>query len=153
MQVLVNSFTDSSSRDLDLSRNMSIRKLEITAESLIRVLRERAPATVPSSFRAVLSTIKSPVFSDVIINYQWDDFYNTVYSANKRPELGEEDAWYHRQFDVFREMYKARDYRLVLWAHCVGDDSVRELRRAVAAESAIGGLPLQLSTPYTLQAY
>jgi hypothetical protein len=100
----------------------------------------------------VLSTITSPVFSDVVVVYQAVDFYNHVYSKDARAELGDEDAWYHRQFEVFREMYKARDFRLVLWAPCLGDDSVRELKRAVAAETAKGGLPPELSMPYTLRA-
>ena len=151
---LANDFTGTHShRDLDLSRNKSLRELKITAQSLIRVLRDRAPATIPSSFRAVLSTITSPVFSDFVVVYQGGDFYNDVYSGNARAELGDEDTWYHRQFEVFREMYKARDYRLVLWAGYAGDDSVRELKRAVAAEQAKGGLLPQVLMTYNLGAH
>jgi hypothetical protein len=152
MRVPANDFTGGySHRDLNLSRNKSLWKIEITAQSLIRSLRNRPPAATPSSFRAMLSTVKSPAFLDVVIVYREGDFYHDVYSKNAQAELGEEDTWYHRQFEVYREMYKARDFRLVLWAPCVGDDSVRELQRAVAAEQAKGGLP-QLSMSYTLRA-
>jgi hypothetical protein len=146
VQVLANDFTGSNSHlDLDLSRNKFLRELKIEASSFISVLRGRAPAATPSSFRALLSTINSPAFNFVIF-YECGDFYNDVYTEDTRARLGEEDAWYHRQFEVFREMYKARDFRLVLWAESdVGDDSMRELRRAVAAEKAKGGLPPELS--------
>ena len=51
-------------------------------------------------------------------------------------------------------MREARPYRLVLSANYVGDDSVRELRRAVAADLARGGAqPLQIEIPYTLRPY
>jgi hypothetical protein len=103
----------------------------------------------------VISTIKSPAFSEVLVSYWEADFYNSVYSTtypeDKQAALGGEAAWYHTQFDAFREMYKARDFRLVLKASNVSDDSVRELKRAVAAEKARGGLPPQLSVTYTLR--
>ena len=63
-----------------------------------------------------------------------------------------EAAWYRRQFNAFREMYKARDFELVLEASGVSEDSVRELERAVAAEMVWGGLPPELSVAYTLRA-
>ena len=147
---LANDFTGTSfDRDLDLSRNGSLQKLEITANSLISTLKDRAPGTVPSSFRAMVSTVKPPVFSVVVV-YGGNDFYNAAYSWGTQAGLGDEGAWYSRQFEVFREMYKARDYRLVLRAVHVGDVSVRELERAVAVEKAKGGLPPELSVTYTL---
>ena len=76
-----------------------------------------------------------------------------MYSTDTGTWFGDENTWYYMQFKVFREMYKARDYRLVLRACCVSDGSVRELKRAVEAEKAKGGLPLQLTMPYTLTAY
>lgn len=123
---------------------------------------------------ALFSTITSSVFPDFVVVYRGSDFYNDVYStlvANARDvdswnearsnraraelgELGDEATWYHRQFEVFREMRKARDFRLVLQACYVGDDSVRELQRAVAAEMAVpGGLPITVSMPYTPRAH
>ena len=148
VQVLTKDFTGTYSRDLDLSRNKSLFELKIRAKSLIRVLEERAPATVPSSFRAALSTVKSPAVFEFIVVYYAGDFYNTMYSQDARDFS--EDTWYHRQFEVFRDMYKARDYRLELWACSASDESVRELKRAVVTETAKGGLPLQLSMSYTL---
>jgi len=154
MQTLADNSTGGDShRDLDLSRNRSLRELEITARSLISELRSRTPATPPSSFRAMLSTIRSPAFLDVVVIYRQGDFYHDAYSKDGRAELGDEMTWYRRQFEVFRAMREARPYRLVLSAKCVGDDSVRELRRAVAANQARGGVPLQITMPYTLRPY
>jgi hypothetical protein len=136
-----------------LSRNKSLRQLKITAQSLIEALGDRAPTTTSSPLRAILSTIKSPAFSDVLVVYHAHDFYHAVYNKDRRAELGEEDEWYHKQFDAFREMYKARDFRLVLRTWHVSDNSVRELERAVAAERARGGLPLEISVTHTLRAH
>jgi hypothetical protein len=65
-----------------------------------------------------------------------------------------ETGWYRRQFDTYREMYKGRGFRLVLRALRVSDVSARELKRAeaadVAAETARGGLPPELSVTYIL---
>ena len=85
----------------------------------------------------MISTVKSPIFS-VIVVYQRGDFYNSVYSREAQGQLGDEDTWYHEQFEVFREVYRALDFRLVLRARIVGDVSVRELERAVAVEKAKG---------------
>ena len=153
IQALIGDFKGKSCRDLDLRRKKSLRKLEITASSLIWVLKNRAPATVPSSFRALLSTVESPVFSDVVVVYRHGDFYNDVYSNDAPTELGDEETWYHRQFEVFRAMFEAQDYRLVLSMNWVGDDSVREIKRAVVAERAKGGLPLQIAMPYSLRTH
>ena len=149
-QTPANNFTGSFCRDLDLSQNRSLRKLEITADSIMRVLGDRAPAAIPSSFRAMLSSIKSPIFSDVVVVYQQGDFYNDLYPTTMSAD---EESWYHRQFEVFRAMHEARDYRLVLSASRAGDDSVRELKRAVAVERAKGGVPSQIAVEYTLRAY
>jgi len=152
MQTLANDSTGGDShRDLDLSRNRSLRELEITARSLISELRSRTPATPPSSFKAMLSTIRSPAFLDVVVIYRQGDFYHNAYSRDERAELGDEETWYRRQFEVFHAMREARPYRLVLSAKRVGDDSVRELRRAVAADQARGGVPLQITMSYTLR--
>ena len=83
----------------------------------------------------MLSTIKSPVFSKVVIVYQERDFYNVVYSRDQEAVIEGEAAWYRRQFNAFREMYKDRYFRLVLKASGVSDDSVRELELAMAVET------------------
>jgi hypothetical protein len=142
--VSTNNFTDRHSlRDYDFSRNGSLRELEIPAGSLNRALTDRAPATTSSFLRTVLSTITSPVFSKVLIVYQSGNFYSPV-------SFEREAAWYRRQFDAFREMCKARDFQLVLQALDVDDHSARELERAVAAETARGGLPPGLSVTFPL---
>ena len=102
----------------------------------------------------MLSTIRLPASFDVVVVYQQGDFYHDAYSQGERAELGDEETWYRRQFEVFRAMREARPYRLVLSANRVGDDSVRELRRAVAADQArTGGVPLNITMPYTLRPY
>jgi hypothetical protein len=154
IQVSPNYFTDSNTlRDYDLSRNKSLRELTITAQSLITALRSRPPATTPSSLRAVLSTIKSPTFSKVVVVYRESNFYHSVYSSDAQAALEGEAAWYRRQFDTYREMYKGRDFQLVLQASHVSDDSMRELERAVVAEKVRGGLPPELSVTFTLGAF
>jgi hypothetical protein len=115
-------------------------------------LRSRPPGTIPSSLRAVLSTVESPAFSKVVVVYGEIDFYNSPYPKDAQAVLEGEAAWYRRQFDVFREMYKGRDFRLVLQAPHASDGSMRELKRAVAVETARGGLPPELSVICTLGA-
>jgi hypothetical protein len=145
VRVSTNDFTDrGSSRVCDLSQNKSLRELKITVGSLIAALINHTPATTSSSLRAVLSTIKSPVFSKVVFVYQETDLYHCLCSRGLDVMSSGEAAWYRMQFDAFREVYKARDFRLVLQAWCLSDRSVRELKRAVAAETVRGGLPPEL---------
>ena len=151
-RALVNAFTGTYAPDLDLSRNKSLRTLEITAESLIGELRDRSPATTPSCFKAMVSTISSPIFSDVVILYQQGDYYNNVYSEDMRVESWDEETWYHKQFEVFRAMYEARDYRLVLSVDQVGGELMQELERALTVEWTKGGLPAQVAIHQTLPA-
>jgi hypothetical protein len=151
IRCLVDDCTDRSSlQGYDLSRNRSLRQLKITAQSFIVALGESA--TTSSSLRVVLSTIKSPTFSDVFIDYETYNFCNNMYHSDQRAEPGEEDEWYRRQFDAFREMLKAGDFRLVLRAWNVSDDSMREFERAEAAENARGEL-LIMPMPHALWAY
>ena len=153
MRVLANSLTGGVTlRDLDLSRNGSLQKIQITAHSLISALSNLAPETVPSTLRDMISTINSHTFSDVVVVYGQDDFYNVAYSKRTCRQLYDEDSWYREQFNVLREMYKARDFRLVVQALCVSDISVRELERRVAVEEVVGGLPPRLEVNYTLAA-
>jgi len=79
MRILTNAFTGGvHHRDLDLSRNGSLQKIQINAGLLISALRDCAPGTVPGIFGAIISTINSPTFSDFIVVYQAGDFYNCV---------------------------------------------------------------------------
>ena len=160
MQAPANDFTGGSHQGLDLARNKSLRELEITAKSLISALRIRASGATSRVLKAVFSTIKSPAFSDVVVIYREDDFYNYAFSENKQSQLGDETTWYREQFAVFRAMHEVRDYRLVLSVNWGCDNSsrrsgrlkekiVRELERAVKAEQAKGGLPSQIAIRYT----
>ena len=154
MRDLTNGFTGGRRhRDLDLSRNESLQKIQIKAGPLISVLKDRAPGTVLGIFRAIVSTINSPAFSDFVVVYHADDFYNVAYSNHTQGILCGEYTWYHEQFEVFWKMYKARNFQLVLQACCVSDISMREMERGVAAEKAKRGLPPALSVTYTLAAH
>ena len=150
-RVSTNDFTDrGSSRVCDLSQNKSLRELKITVGSLIAESMNRTPTTTSGSLRAAVSTIKSPVFSKVVFVYQETDFYHFLRFPDALPDIMSpgEAVWYRMQFDAFREMHKARDFRLVLQASRVSDRSVRELKQAVAAETARGGLPPELLVIY-----
>jgi len=56
----------------------------------------------------MLSTVTSPLFLDVVVDYRQGDFYHDAYSKDARAELGDEETWYRRQFEVFRAMREAR---------------------------------------------
>ena len=126
MQFPANNLAGSSSlRDFDLSRNKSLRTLEVRA----RYLSEMGPLAY------ALSTIASPVFSEVTIIYR-----DVVLSGFLSPaEAAEELLSHHRRFEVFRAMRHVRDFQLVLCA-CVWDDvgeySVRKLKQVLAEERA-----------------
>ena len=122
-----------------MSRNRSLRQLEITAYSLRSVLKDHSPAATASSFKAMLSTIRSPAFSCVTVIYQQDDFSNNLSRKDTSAGLGDERMWYYGQFELFRAMHEARPYRLVSALIRVGDDSVRELNRVLDVEEAKGG--------------
>ena len=132
-------FADKSYRGLDLSRNKSLRKLEFTAESLFWALRYRVLVTIASSLEALLSTVKSPTFSDVVVVYHQGDFYDDEFQHG----IWGSGRW-RGHFEVFRAMYRARDYRLVLSMRWVDGRTVRLLEWVVARERAKGGLPPQI---------
>ena len=141
--ILTNDFAvKSSPRDFDLSRNKFLRTLEITARYTI--------LTTASNLNYALSTIKSLVFSKVIVFYRDYDFMGVDYSSGPRPIFGWSSP-YHREMGAsnqrmrlpaFREMYKVREFELVLCAdvwHRLRGHTMRELNRAVAAERAERG--------------
>lgn len=88
---------------------------------------------------------------DVVVVYQQGDFYHDSRSGDLQAKFPDEETWYHRQFEVFRAMYQARDYRLVLSASCVDGGSGQELERAVVVEWAMGGIPLEIEIHYTME--
>ena len=138
-QALANDFTAiSSPQDFDLSRNKSLRVLEVRARSF------DYPPDIPSSdfpssfFKHVLSTIRCSAPFEVIVFHRKYDFLRLQHRLKITPSL----AWIagcHRQFEMFREVRKVQDFRLVLCADVYDLYLVRQLENAVAAERASGG--------------
>jgi len=168
VQVPLNNFdftARSSPEDFDLSRNNSLRALEITSQSIgatcvgLSGLLEASP-----SLKHALSTIASPAFSEVIVLYQDFDFcyyWGTppaFFPISQTARAGVASR-HHKRFNLFREMYKVRDFRLVLCADVwdrMGKYSVGVLKQAIAVEKAergLGGLPSELSVTYSPRGY
>ena len=134
--------------DFDLSRNRSLRTLEVRADSIIpRYGFCTLDPAISSFLRTVLSTITSLEFSEVVVIYRDTDFFGVAqYSRppnvyrNMTPEQRAKEASWHRElFKVFRWMYRLREFRLVLCAEVwdrVGEYAMRVLKQAVAAEKA-----------------
>lgn len=76
----------------DLSHLRSLRSLEITASSMSKAFQEATHLV-----HDIFSTIKSPVFSEIILVFQ-------------RPDLCRP---YYVPFDMFRQMHSERKFRLV----------------------------------------
>lgn len=76
----------------DLSHLRSLRSLEVTASSMSKAYQEATYL-----IRDIFSTIKSPVFSEIILIFQ-------------RPDLCRP---YYIPFDIFRQMHSERKFRLV----------------------------------------
>ena len=117
-RVPAHNFAGRTRRGFDLSQNGSLQTLEIAAKSLIGVLSRRTPATAPGSFKTMLSTVKSPAFSDVFFVYREGDFYNDRCPKNAR----DEGIWYRRQFEVFRKILDVGGFRLTALVRREGDD-------------------------------
>ena len=162
MPILANDFmAESSLRGFGLSRNTSLRTLEIPAQSIIGTIRGSCvpnPATL-SFLRTALSTITSPAFSEVIIVYRGEDFSGVAYHPpNVYREMtpasrAKEALWHRSQFEVFREMYKVRDFQLTFCADVwnrVGEYAVGVLKHAIAVEKAAKRLDYLPSEPLVI---
>ena len=121
----------------DLSRNKSLRTLETTSASIT------AAGDAASSFlKAVLTTVAPALPLDVVIAYGNRDVGYFVSDCPKgvlpRQEKGGDSALRHAgQFKVFREMYMAREFRLILCADVhdwIVERAVRVLERIVDTE-------------------
>ena len=142
--------------DFDLSRNKSLQTLEIRARYLdgTRLL------------AYTLSTITSPVFSEVTVFYRDLDFPGVRPSRwpNQWPvlrpllldESAREASRHEWRFNALRTVHKVRNFQLVLCADVwdgVGEYVVQMLKQAVAAEKAKGGFdnifpePLMVYSP------
>ena len=155
MQCLANNFTARSSLlDFDLSRNKSLRTLEVDARSVVCGQRSFA-----SELRTILSTITSPGFSEVIVFYWECDFGGTRFDSDHTPNLwkkmtpaqrAEEASWHRAVFEGIREMYAVRDFRLVLTVEVwdrLGEYAVGVVKQAVATEKAENRLDYLSSEP------
>ena len=128
------------SRCFDLSRNKSLRTLETTAWSIT------CAGDAASGFlKTVLSTIVPSLPLDVVITY-CDCVLGVSGREIYRPSslsLPSARATHHLgRFKVFREMYEARKFRLVLCANVFGwavERSMEVLEQAVEGEKARGG--------------
>ena len=138
-----NIFTAMSSLlDFDLSQNMSLQKLEITAGSVDRAL---ALGTASRVLKYAMSTIRSPDFSQVALIYQEHNFrgVNTEEDSEwphlrevSKAEREEEASQHHKRFELLREMHIVRCFESFLCANVwdpVGEYTVRALREAAKA--------------------
>ena len=128
MQVLADIFAASFALwDFDLSRNQSLRTLDVRARYL----------DSSSLLTYALSVIASTAFSEVTVFYQNFD------------EVEEVSA-HHRRFEVLQAMHSVRAFQLVLCAHVRnygGGYPVRTLKEALEAEKAKMGCDGVLSEP------
>ena len=103
------------------------------------------PLVDTQSLGHALSTIRSPVFSEVRVLYQDIDIPNLQYQWHGPPlfdgltsaKVAEVDSKVHMVFEVLREMWRVHNFTLVLCADvwgCVMEYAVQELKRAVWRE-------------------
>jgi hypothetical protein len=160
VQVLANDFAAGSSlRDFDLSRNESLRTLQVPASSISHTATQSggSPGTAPF-LKHVLSTITSSAFFEIIVLYEDYDlrcvpeFWRSDWPPRELTQAARaEAASRHRErFEVLREVRKMRDFQLVLhmrvWGR-VGEYLVRTLEEAVAEEKAKKGFDKSFPEP------
>ena len=136
----------SSLQDFDLSRNESLRILQVAALCVTCF-----PDETSNLLKQVLSTVTSPSLFEVVVLYRWDDFGGvgswqhsnlTPLHEVLRADGAAEALRHHRRFRVFREVHEVRDFRLVLDANVwgpAGEHSLQMLREAIAEEGAKNG--------------
>jgi len=134
-------------RDFDLSRHKSLRTLEVPASSI--AYKE------PGFLTHVLSTITSPVFSEVIIIYRDYDFgglhllpHKSVFREMLPAEREEDDSFRRSRLEALHEMYKVRAFRPVLCADVwdrVREYTVWELKQPVTLEGGFDDFFSKLS--------
>ena len=147
-QMLTDGFTGASSiRDFDLSRNRILRTLEVASPGAVSsaLYRNGSLDTATGPFAYALSTITSPVFTEIIAIFRDYDFQgvgppwtHSVLVCRLSPaEIAKEALWFDWRFRVFQAMRRIRDFQLVLCVNTwgpVGEYTVGVLKRAVAAE-------------------
>jgi hypothetical protein len=134
-------------RNFNLSQNKSLRTLETTARSITI-----AGGDASGFLVTILSTITSPSFLDVVINYTHLDLNCDMWYVAKparvdgRPSTTREVTYdYHHpmRFRVFNEMHKVLKFRLVLCAdvfECIAEHAKQKLEDIVAVEKKNGWL-------------
>ena len=142
-------------RDFDLSRNKSLRTLEILAEFIVR----QSLSSASEFLKYALSTIRSRNFSRVALLYQECDFRGVDTRRHSewphlhqmsQVERAEEALRHHDQFWLLSEMHKVRRFQMELCANVWGpvqEYAVQVLREAVAAERTEGWLVGSFSEP------
>ena len=143
LQVLSSDFTGASSiQDFDLSRNKSLRRLEVMGPGLGCKLCWVNPS---DAVTYALSTITSPAFTEVTIIYREYEFLGVGAPWIDRgtlrwlspDQIAEQASWFDRRFEAFRAMREVRDFQLVLCVDAwdgVGEYTTGVLKQAVAAE-------------------
>ena len=144
----------------NLSRNGSLRTLEIMAESISAV-----EDTASNFLGTVLSTVTSPTPLDVVIVYQDVDLGGVRgcwLGCNSGPACPRHDSRegrdddtmrYKQQFRVFREIHNARDFHLVLCADVsdsIVERAMQTLEHFVDAREVNGGLDYLLYKPLVM---
>ena len=157
-----NSVVMSCPQIFDLSQNKLLRTLEVTAPSIDDALRA---GTGPNLLTHALSTIKSPVFSEIVVVYLDYAIRGALPFINpgsppisrvSRDKRAWDGARHRLRFGVFRKVHKVREFRLVLCADVwegVEEYSLRILKQEVEVEKARRGFngafsePLVISSP------
>ena len=100
-----------------LSQNRSLRTLETNAGSI-------SDPTASSLLKDVLSTITSPLLLDLVIVYGKTEAVPPVLNAKKGQLVSggsSREGFDHAgRFQILREMYRVRPFRLVLIAEVIG---------------------------------
>ena len=133
-------------RDFDLSRNKSLRTLETTAASVTK-----AGDNASGFLEAVLSTVTSPLPLDVVVTHRGVDvdLYVCAWAKPIRVrraspnQVAKNILDHSERFKVFREMYRVKEFRLVLCVDvpdCIAERALRALERIVEVQRTNGGL-------------
>lgn len=134
--------------DFDLSWNKSLQTLEVLADSVDIALLSSPLDTAARLLKYALSTAQPPLFSQLSIIYQEDNFRARklmearIYPPTLLQDVKEEKLLHQKQFELLREVRKVRDFQLVLYAdvlECNAGWVVPMLMEAVTAENARGG--------------
>jgi len=138
-----------------------LRALEFPASSIGCATNNGQPDTTLSFLKYVLSTIKSSASFQIIVLYWNRDFSGIKPCGSDWPpfrELSEvarakEASQHCLPFKVLRELYKVRDFRLMLSATvsgCVAEYATRMLEEAVAEEKTKNGFDDHFPEPVVL---